>query len=232
MTSQNAWKYIAVAYAIVAVPLLIAWIVGLRAWGDVFSLGQLLVDAVFLPVAVIGFFMATEEFRKTQATPDLDLHWQPEPGITVKEFVARMPAFGSKTNWKPLVLSNKGNAVSTWYLVKIQIPGELFGDLDQPTWGITGPMQRVPHDQVGNWRVDILKEGKEVRCEFMSGGQVAAFPDDLRFLADLHFALKADQNYPPTCQVKYTIVADQMRRRDGILTIQILPEEAEKAQVG
>ena len=209
----------------------IVFAVSKEGLGVTASIGELLLEMVLFPAAVIGLFVAADEFKKAQATPDLDLHWQPESDETAREFIAQIPSYGARTNSVPLVLSNEGNAVSTWYLIKIRIPGEIFGNLSQPTWGITGPMQGVPHDQVGNWRVFIPKDGKEVLCEFMSGGQVAAFPDNLQFLANLHLALKADQHYPRTCQVEYTIAADRMRRKGGVLTIQILPEEAEKGKM-
>lgn len=92
MRARDAWKWIAGAYVAIAVVLGIAKIVGGRPWGDIFALGQLLVDAVLLPAAVIGFLMAAEEFRQSQAAPHLDLFWSTDGGGRAKEVDLVLPA--------------------------------------------------------------------------------------------------------------------------------------------
>jgi len=39
------------------------------------SLGQLCVEALLFPVAIVGFAITISEFQKAQAKPDLRLHW-------------------------------------------------------------------------------------------------------------------------------------------------------------
>ena len=51
-------------------------ILNLQQWGDVFSLGQLLVALILVQFAIFEFIKASDEFEKSQTTPDMDLYWE------------------------------------------------------------------------------------------------------------------------------------------------------------
>jgi ABC-type transport system involved in cytochrome c biogenesis permease subunit len=98
MAERSAGKYVlAVLVALLLLVLvgcvmLLAAAVGYPAWGDLFSLGQFCLDAVLLPVAVLGFVYATEEFRRAQQLPDLDLYWGTGPEAEAKELTLKLPS--------------------------------------------------------------------------------------------------------------------------------------------
>jgi hypothetical protein len=209
MTSKNAWKFIVITYVIVVLLLLlIAWAVGLRGWGDIFSLGQLLVDAVLLPVVIIGFLMAVEEFRKSQARPDMDLYWEAEPNGTVKELVLEAPPRGNANlHFRPVLL-NTGNAVGVWYMLNITLPDEL-----NIGW------QPILGDE-DNWRLARTKDG--LLLTFMSNGQVAAYPNYGLLLCTLCAECSTEREYVGEYKVPYTIVNDWGQRRDDSLTLKLV----------
>ena len=222
MTSHNARKYIAVAYAIIAaILLLITRIIGLREWGDVFSLGQLLVDAVLLPVAIIGFVMAMEEFRKAQAIPELSLYWETESGEIAKELKLKIPSNGGKSEHIHLALRNEGRAVGLWYLLNFKIPDELSqrgsSEMGHPPILLIPKLGKKESD---HWQLPPTGASQEeYSFKFMSKGQLAAYPGDKLSLAEVVVFLYADQKYSESYKIYYTAFTDRGQPREDFLTL-------------
>lgn len=223
MTSQkNTLKWIAAAYVMLVLVVVVLDITalvlpGCKWCGDAASLLKVFVEAVLFPAALIGFFMAVEQFRRTLPKPNLNLSWQPEPGAPTQEIVLGKPTSASGTELAPLAILNKGNAVSRWYLVEIRLPSSLVATNDL---GLTGPM-RPPHGLVDNWRARLSGEGGECFCIFTSDGQAAAYPHCPLELANVAFQLNAKHDYSARYRIEYSIFSEGAERNDGILTVRI-----------
>src|SRR5262245_16325206 len=90
------------------------------SYSYIFSLVQLIINIVLLPVIIIGFDITMREFRKSQDTPDLDLMWEVSPGKLEKSInidYVTLPHQHAR-----LVVVNNGKAVAVWYVAYFDLP--------------------------------------------------------------------------------------------------------------
>jgi len=219
MNHRKAWWYIGIVYVIVAIILVVAWIAGIQQWGDVFSLGQLLVDAFLLPAAIIGFIMAAEEFKEAHTSPKLELRWEVEPGKTEKgiELREQLPIgippeqAVHDRDIRP-VLVNSGQAVAVWYMLSFDVPREICEHelrAAEVSW----------NRQLGeesNWHQETLPD--KLRVVFLSNGEIACYPGHPLPLGILKLAIAADKQ-TEEYRVPYTIVTDRGYTTEGSLLI-------------
>jgi hypothetical protein len=225
MTRLTIWRYIVIVSAVIVVCLVVAWFVGLKDWGDLFSLGQFLVDVLLLPVAIFGFVLAMEEFRKAQASPSLDLYWETEASKHEKEIVLEVPRPVKDMPLRQivmkrdahLVLVNEGQAVAIWYSLRLNVPLEIA--------------ESATHFCELEWRIDVSEQdcwqpdrsSDELRVVFLSNGRIAAYPDYPLSLGTLVVPVSAAQE-PKEYRIPYTIVSDRARPRRGFLAIRFFIE--------
>ena len=73
---------LAILVAVVYLLVYLSLFLGNKIYGfeadALFSLGQLVVEILLIPIVVIGFYIAVYEFRASIQTPKLDLFWEPQ----------------------------------------------------------------------------------------------------------------------------------------------------------
>lgn len=178
-------------------------------WGNLFSLGQFLIDATLFPFAIYSFVMAAEEFRKAQEKPDLDLYWETDTGRVGRDLTFQAPGREFQTHLLRPALLNNGNAVGVWYMVRFNIPKEIETQFKQPIIG------NIPE----NWR--NAHSDDEYIFTFLSNGQYAAFPGYSLLLCDLAITLKRSFRYKREYVIPYTIVTGWGQRQDSSLRIKV-----------
>ncbi len=223
MTLPSARKWIIVALVATAIVLVVAKLLG-SSWGDLWSLGQLAVDVMLLPAAVISFTMAAKEFREAQATPDIDLYWSGEDGGVAKELSLDFWRDGrSLFHLSPTIL-NKGPKVALWYTVRFTVPRSLAGPQ-----GISGPVdQRRGWDPIvggeDNWKIgEVLVNGaaEEYLFTFMGRGEIGALPGDGLMLATVSLPFPVAEQCPERIEVPYTIVTGWGQHVAGCLVLRL-----------
>lgn len=219
---RAAGAYIAAAYVLVALALLVAHLAGITTWGDIFSLGQLLVDALLLPVAIIGFIMAADEFREGHTSPELDLGWEIKPGETARTITLKVPLPQAvppdqvvhDRGIRP-VLINTGEAVAVWYMVSFDVPRVICEHRLLRTAEKSWSRQL---GEVDNWRQDILPD--TLRVVFLSNGELACYPGFPLPLGILNLAIAA-QGQAREFEVPYSVVTNKGRTTKGSLWVTI-----------
>ena len=133
---KGLWFVLAIVLTLVFLYIVMAvylFIVPDGNLGDAFSLGQLFLESILLPVAALGFWMTYQEFRKSQRRPGLYLAWDDDELTNKRELVLHLkrPDMGSKKTPDRLnysiALHNEGDNVATWYSVHLTFPIELLG---------------------------------------------------------------------------------------------------------
>jgi len=181
------------------------------------------VGALLLPVALFGFLYATEQFRRAQETPDLDLFWPDEAGGTTKQMTVKTRFKPKTKSWIfPLrfALLNRGPVVCQWCMLEFEIPVELTPrNFDwQKHWKpIVGELD-------SNWKVaTIVRTGAHLYA-FMSNGTIAAYPHFPLLLGDVPVTLYANREWPAQCRIRYKIATDRGRPIEGSLTLHLVQE--------
>lgn len=172
---------------------------------ELFSLGGFLVNAMLLPVAVISFSMAVDEFGKTGEKPDLRLYWGESKST---ELSIAKPAAGTETEIRcgcP-TLMNEGRATALWYLVEIRLPKELGSE-----W-----VRILGEDS--NWQEANVGKEWAVRT-FMSNGRIAAYPHCELYLGEVRFSLSANREYPRRCFLPYKVATSEGQYKEDVLRV-------------
>ena len=212
--------FVIISYLLCAVVLAFARVSGVDQWGDLFSLGQLVLDALVLPVAVVGFVVTINELRKAQAIPRLALYWESEPGVVDRELslpLPRHPGPASSVGGR-LVAMNEGNTVAVWYSIHFDVPLHIFQAADLRVDDM--PRQWVIHaGEQSDWRIDVLPQ--IMRVAFCSNGHVASFPGYPLPLGILNFPSAKSVQHRREYTVRYTVVTDRGGPSHGSLVIQL-----------
>jgi len=203
-------------------------------FGDLFSLGQLILDAALLPVAAWGLWMAVEEFRKSRRQPHLYLTWDDEVLADNREltvYIKRPDVKGNKTPDRvncSIALNNDGNNVAVWYSISLSFPAGLFVGRDVPSgWsteliGLSGFYSE--HGGAGNWTRNQMPATREEI--FQSNGNQACYPEQKITLGTLKFVPVPEgvgefQIY----RIKYKIFTDVGHSRIDILLFGLLSRQ-------
>jgi len=229
MNHQKATRYIGIACVIISFILMIAWMAGIQQWGDVFSLGQLLVDAIILPAAIISFIMTAEEFKETHTSPKLDFYWEIKPGKIEKETELSIPLPANIQSEQAVhdrgirpVLINSRQAIAVWYMLSFDVPREICEHI---------PLRRAEQSWTGqlgegsNWRQESLPD--KLRVVFLSNGEIACYPGYPLPLRILSLSLAADKQ-SKEYKVPYTIVTDRGHTTKGSLLVRVKQISAEQ----
>lgn len=226
MNDNNNWKviggvFITFSYLICAVALAIAHSLGIDQWGDLFSLGQLIIDAFLLPAAIIGFIVAIGELRKAQAIPKLALYWETEPEIFGNTLdLSGLPKTVPSNSARP-VLMNEGSYVSVWYVIHFDIPTHIYSAANIRDEKV--PYQWFSHaGSQSDWRIDILHE--KMRVTFMSNGHVASYPNYPLPLGILNLPSPISSRHNKEYEIPYTIATDHGKPSHNVLKIRLKHE--------
>jgi hypothetical protein len=187
---------------------------------DVLSLGQLIVEFLLLPAAMIGLLIAVEEFRSSGALPKLDLWWMFGRDKYEKTYAINIipEMIGHPEEWPAtasLAVINTGNSVAEWFVVEFKIPFELSSPEE-----IEGKSEHW-HGSVGgedswhvHWTVDYLS------VSFMSNGRIASYPGLPLELGSV--ALYAYQVSKEKYQIEYNIVTNKGKPKAGSLLVSVI----------
>jgi len=200
--------------------------------GDTFALGQWILEAALIPIAVLGFWYAFQEFKKAQRRPHLFLSWD-DDGIEGHKNTITVPAQPSQGGNKfsrierSIVLHNDGDNVAIWYSINLSFPTELLRRRDLPE-GLNLELMRLSgfYRQVGgeHWaenRAPVV--GDDI---FQSSGTLASYPGQDLTLGDLHFypILDEDQDRQEF-RIPYKIFTESGPSRIHHLSLIITREE-------
>lgn len=188
LQKQRIW----VVVAIIAVLAFCAWAMIMYIGytrepdlGDAFSLGQLILEALLIPAAIISLWYATREFQKGQRRPALYLAWDDNVLTDLKKtemYLKRPDPLGTETPPRvnrSIALHNSGNNVAIWYSINLSFPVELFrGRRTPPGWdqnlmGLSGFYGEVGGKDLWSQR-QLPGTQDEI---FQSNGILAAYPD-------------------------------------------------------
>ena len=165
-------------------------------FGEMFSLGQITIEILFLPVAVWGLWMAVEEFRNSQRRPRLYLTWGGGANTQNKELTLRLSRTDIDINSKntpnritqPIVLQNEGNNVATWFSVHMECPVELLGK-DAPHYWSPELLSLLgfKNEYSGSDHWDLSRGPLIEDVIFQSNGTLTSYPQQQVILGVLWF---------------------------------------------
>jgi len=144
---------------------------------EALALGQVIIEAVLLPVAALGFVWTYREVRTALAPEKLDLGWHDEwsPIPRKQATIAADPDQESEKEGLTIALFNTGKTVSRWFVVEVLLPAgicivdEEMGYVEGTSWG------PAPDTGGGTW--DTVSRPADLRVLFRSNGAVASFPN-------------------------------------------------------
>lgn len=142
------------------------------------ALAQVIIEAILIPVAAIGFIWSYREVKNAVAPVVLALGWEDgEKGAHSNHFQTiasdedpEFPRYGHS-----IYLINSGQTVSTWFAIEMIVPYDLCivenaeGYIDPNTW------ERSDSTEGGAWEVNTRAKG--LRVFFASNGTVASYPN-------------------------------------------------------
>lgn len=169
---------------------------------------QVVLELLLLPTVIIGFLYATNEFRKSQLRSDLDLHWDFDALIRKDDssVILDMPRHEHKIYFLKLHLENKGELLTNWFAIEVEVP--TFGDYRdiQFDWYI---------GDSNYWSTEVVPQNGRVKAlkhRFSSNGQLALFPGESRHVATLRISVYsphiAGRNYSTGEELRYSVVTD------------------------
>ncbi len=204
--------------------------------GTTFALGQLVLEAALIPVAVFGFWYAAQEFQKGQRRPLLSLAWEDDAIDHLRETTAYFPRpkpgvpKGSETPPRfrqRIALYNTGENVAIWYSINLSFPPEMFFGREVPTgWnqdlmGLSGFYGETGDEY---W---IKKERPSTRdMIFQSNGTMASYPGQRSILGTLKFVpVPTEGQDKQTYQIRYKIYTEAGASHIDSLTLNIIWED-------
>ena len=229
MNKNNALKIVLGIYALCVLILLIySSIIGFESSGDLFSMGQLILEASLIPIAVYGFTYAVEEFKKSLERPELSLLFLDDSGNESKKITlsSDLPEHNNIEEYPrfkiPIYLKNSGDIVAIWYSIRLSIPLELLGTLHTEILNSKSLIRKLGFDNklgsTQNWSSNESDGILDVRFE--SKGEIASYPDQELLLGVIDFSVSPNDNkYGGKFPLRYTIYTDKGISRISYLDI-------------
>lgn len=185
--------------------------------GTTFALGQLILEAALIPVAVFGFWYAVQEFQKGQHRPSLYLAWEDEEPSNNKKITLQVPRPNLSSKNTPdrlnhsIVLHNEGDNVATWYSIHIEFPKDLLGIKNIPHYWSADLLNLLGfHANIGdteNWLKEEASESRDVI--FQSNGTLASYPKQNITLGKFNFLpLPEGEGDVRRYRIRYKIFTD------------------------
>jgi hypothetical protein len=190
--------------------------------GDIFTLAQLSVELILIPTVIIGFIVTIIQFRASQELAKPQLYWKTKIGNFVKSIDLTVPRGTGIVQTPRLVIRNEGKAVTTWYLVRFDIPKEIYLAINPEINRLVGEHLNSSTDD-SHWYLDSFPE-KQSRF-FMSNGKFALYPNYPQPLCEINFIFSGDEKYPENCVIPFVIYSDKGKEEKGELKIRLLKNE-------
>ena len=188
------------------------------SFGDLFSLGQFLVELILIPTVIVGFIIAIAEFRASLHKAQLSLYWEPKTDKFEKFVELNISSGNTRESTPRIVIRNSGRAVTNWYLIRLEIPRELYFEHEPKINRLIGNIS-IPINTDTHWHRDARPEN--IIFEFMSNGEYASYPSHPQPICALNLAFLSKNEYPEVCKLPYTIFSNQGNKNCGELSIKI-----------
>jgi len=201
--------------------------------GDLFSLGQLFLEFTLIPIAVLGFWYAVQEFRKSQRRPHLFLAWDDDTIDGQEKSTTYVPGQTGEGEKKysrisrSIALHNDGKNVAIWYSINLSFPTELFRRRDIPE-GLNPELMRLSgfHRAAGGEHWEETRGPSIGEDIFRSNGTLASYPGQMLTLGRLEFYPILDENQDfQEYQIPYKIFTESGPSRIDHLRLIISTEE-------
>jgi hypothetical protein len=190
-----------------------------RSWGDAFSLGQLLVELILFPLAIVSFIFAAQQFVASQELPKPQLYFEPSEGNFSHTIKLTRTARDISVSTPAIIIRNEGKSITSWYLVVLNISSDTY--LDQPPQRHQLNVQPHVHDP--HWETISIASGQQWR--FTSQGEYALYPEYTQRLCSISFTYTGGKKYPANCKIPYIIFSDRGKKVSGELTIEFIDIE-------
>ena len=209
---------------------------GGKDYGTTFALGQLVLEATLIPIAVFGFWYAVQEFQKGQRRPLLSLAWEddgidhmrettvyfPRPKAGVPKGSESPPRFKQR-----IALYNTGENVAIWYSINLSFPPDMFfgraipDGWNQDLMGLSGFFGEADGEF---W---IKKERPSTRdMIFQSNGTMASYPGQRSTLGTLKFVpIPVEGQDRHTYRIRYKIYTESGTSRIDYLILNVIWED-------
>lgn len=185
-----------------------------RSWGDAFSLGQLLVELILLPIVIASFVYATQQFLESQELPKPQLYFEVSENNFMDKIKLTRTSKDISTSTPAIILKNEGKSITRWYLVVLNISSEFYLD-HQPD---RRPLNVQPHVHDPHWETLSIASGQEWR--FASQGEYALYPEYIQRLCLINFFYSGGKKYPNIFKIPYVIFSDRGKKVVGELKVE------------
>ncbi len=189
-----------------------------RSWGDAFSLGQLLVELILLPIVIASFIYATQQFLESQELPKPQLYFEVSEN-NYSQTIKWGKNKNGTTSTPAIVLKNEGKSITSWYLVLLNISSDIYLD----TQPLRSPLNVQPNVYDPHWETISVANG--VQWRFASQGEYALYPEYIQKLCTITFIFSEKKTYPKNCTVPYIIFSDRGKKVIGELKIEFIDSE-------
>lgn len=222
MENRSLWKMggkylLYITIALMAI-LVIAKIVFKVETGDLFSLGQLLVELTLIPTVIVGFYFTAIEFRASQQTPDLHLYWETQDKKLATTSTLKMPPGNGKGRTPRLIVRNEGKSITTWYLIRLDFPTDIFSDNEPRLIREVGNKKDHPTID-SHWHADVSSE--KISWQFMSNGEYALYPNYAQPICVIDFEFSRAKKYPDSYVIPFMIYCDKGKEVSGKLLLSL-----------
>ena len=189
--------------------------VGKDISGDI----QVILEIIGLPIIIIGFYIAIEEFRRTQLIPDLRLYWQGDAATQYEGeniIVYEHSPYYEKKYYLHLYIQNKGNILGNWYRIQFEIPRVIATYQSE--------QQNVKWNMGDSKNIATLVNSDIVRHVFKSNGDFGIYPDETLPIATWEVRIFQNVHYPKTASILTSVVTDKTPLCENKLIIKFVEE--------
>lgn len=143
--------------------------------GESFALAQVAIEAVLLPLALLGFGWTYLEIKYTLSPAMLDLGWDEGDGVPPKHTaISDEPTEDAEREGKAICVYNSGSNAVRWFVIQMKLPSGIC--INEPDVGFTLPDSWEPSSGTDGGAWHKVSEGDSLRVTFTSNGNVASFP--------------------------------------------------------
>lgn len=215
-----------IMFSLILILAILIFLTLLRAWGglefgDVIGIGQLLVELLLIPAAILAFIYTIHEIRESREESKLNLSLPVNQAS--KSFATMIDIEVSRTQHvnrfqKHLQINvlNEGKKVAVWWRAKIRVPIDLYDEAkkhENPPW-------RPQYGEGTQWAQEET-EGY-VDISFISRGEHPSYPGYPQILLRLVTDWDKSKEYKDKYLIPYEIYTASSGKFESELTLRIV----------
>ena len=191
--------------------------------GDRFSLAQLIVAMILIPLAVVAFWEARNALLRAAATPNLRFAFLGEDGLLHDEYLLVLPEGGGHANRVTFAVENTGQAVAVWWQVTFDLPVALMETFRAGEGNVNVGARQVP--------VMMDTVGDVERRVAQSVGTIGLFPGPPVQVAimEVQFDVFAGAEFDSEYLVRYEVLTDRSAAQEGEIPLRVQVPGADAA---